>query len=545
MDSKELYAKITDPNNLERAFVYTCNERQKDFFHDPTEIEWAKANRDSIISSISQILKDPKSYTQQTSFAYFPPKTNIVRRRMIFIPFKDLVIRYAFVTVLADLLDIQLSERCFANRRAKGKSANNNLLQNFAENNWPRFVEWQKEMTPKYKFMIKTDISSFYDSVSHKYLLKKIVESLTIKPNSDVIKLFENILKVKVASYGHHPGSQIKPETMRQGLVIGCGTDGFLANIYLKEVDELMATKKVAFGRYNDDMKIFANDKKELDDAVLLLQKSLLTLGLNLNSGKTKLASNDKEKEDLRSKATDAYDYLDVTDEEQSEKFGEFLDKHLSEVITFTESDLIDDDGKAKDFCKFLSTQTTVKKKKLSVNGRTLWQVNTLDHIIRNYAGASKHAAWLLVQSVFFKGITQKVSDRAVHLMANLLVDSTINSYTRYRILHLLATGKNRQNGYKPYIKSFSPESENWLIDLCKHYLSEPAIECNIIAIKTLRTIGIGKNEIEQLVSSHCIKPLAHPIGNTLLHISEKKEVSVPEILELDVSEIENFSGYF
>lgn len=545
MDSKELYAKIIGSENLERAFVYACNERQHDFFHDPTEIEWAKANRDAIISSISEILKDPKSYTQQTSFAYFPPKTNICRRRMIFIPFKDLVIRYAFVTVLAEQLDIQLSENCFANRRAKGKSIKKHLLQNYGNESWPRFVDWQKEMTPKYKFMIKTDISSFYDSVSHKYLIKKVTESLNIKAGSDVIKLFENILKVKVAMYGHHPGSQIRPETMRQGLVIGCGTDGFLANIYLKDVDELMATKKVVFGRYNDDMKIFSNDRKELDDAVLLLQKSLLTLGLNLNSGKTRLASNDKEKEELRSKAGDYYHYGDAVVEMPNKKFEKFLDKHFADVRQFTSASKIEIDDDGRDFCKFLSAQSNSKKGVIKMEERALWQVEALGNIFKNFAGASKHASWLIVQSSFFAGVDEKVSKRAVEILAETLLDPKINSYNRYRILYFLINSRNKNNNYQPYLKRFLPHNKDWFVDLCKQFLSEPAIECNTIAIQTLRTLGFGKDEISQFVGKHCIKPLAQPIENTLHHISEKTEVQVPEIVEIDVSEVEDISGYF
>lgn len=545
MDSKEIYAKITDPKNIERAFVYACNERQKDFFFDPTEIEWAIANKEAIISSILEDLKDPKTYSQKTSFAYFPPKTNICHRRMIFIPFKDLVIRYAFVTVLADLLDFQLAENCFSNRRAKGKDGKDNLLQNFAVDSWPRFVDWQKEMSAKHKFMLKTDISSFYDSVSHKYLVKKVADSIGIKTNSDVIKLFEKILKVNVATYDHRPDSQRNPETMRQGLVIGCGTDGFLANIYLKEVDELMATKKVVFGRYTDDMKIFANDKKELDDAILLLQKALLTLGLNLNSGKTKLASSDKEKNEISSKYVDIYDYADETDEEQNDRFSEYLDNHFSDVRQFQSLKEIENDGDAKDFCKFLSTQSNKKKKKVKITGRTLWQVEALGNIFMNFAGASKHASWLIVQSSFFAGVDEKVSKRSVEILAETLLNPKMNSYTRYRILHYLTKSENKNNNHKPYIYSFLPHDRDWFIDLCKQFLSEPAIECNIIAIQTLKTLGFGKDEISQLVGKHCIKPLAQPIQNALLHISEKTKVPVPEIVGIDVTEMEDLSGYF
>jgi hypothetical protein len=50
---------------------------------------------------------------------------------MIYIPFKDLVVRYAFVIVLAKHLDKSLSAQCFANRRAEGQPAKKYLLDDY------------------------------------------------------------------------------------------------------------------------------------------------------------------------------------------------------------------------------------------------------------------------------------------------------------------------------------------------------------------------------------------------------------------------------
>lgn len=126
-------------------------------------------------------------------------------------------------------------------------------------------------------------------------------------------------------------------EFIKQGLPIGNSTEGFLVNVYLKKIDESMATHKIEFGRYNDDMRIFSNNKQHVLNAVLILQQLLLTKGLNLNAGKTMIAENEEQIENLRAKAYDIYDYFISEDE------GENILSNLIEHIDsgFDEFDII------------------------------------------------------------------------------------------------------------------------------------------------------------------------------------------------------------
>lgn len=540
LNAKDLLNKVKTPDNLEKAFIYTCNERRHDYFHDPLEISWSIANKEVLLSQISEELANPLEYKQDTSFAYFPPKSDITYRRMIFIPIKELIIRYAFVNVIAEDLDYQLHDRCFSNRKAQGKDASKNLLQKYAETSWPNFVNWQEECSRKYKYMLKTDISSFYDSISHINLYKILAKSLNIPLNSDFIKFFKLILRVPVASYSHLNSTIVDAENLTQGLVTGCGTDGFLANVFLMAMDKNLNFEGIEFGRYTDDIRIFSNDRDKLQKAIMVLQESLLSLGLNLNSSKTELATNPEQIEKMRSKMNDGYDYFESDDENFNNIIATKTDKHFNVTENFNKDTAIDKKN-AKEFCKYLSADSTKKKAFDNLKNRKLWQIEALGKIIREFSGATKHATWLLIQSAFYYDIPKKVSERAIELIGELLSDSKITSYARYRILFWLVSRHNKRNDYKPYIAAFLPQSENDLIDLCNTYLAEPAIELNLVAILTLHTIGLSKESIEMMTRQHCIRPMAEPVRNTISYISSQE---VKPNLVFDEDDFENPANY-
>ena len=285
-DAARILNAVRDPKNLRRAFRYAQRDRLQDAYYDPFELENGAQDENAIIIELAEELKNPGNYKPRPAYAYFPPKNELCYRRMIYIPFKDLVVRYAFVVTVLDLLDSDLSSGCFANRRTHGEARQNKFLEDFANKSWPNFCNWQKECARQTQFttLLRTDISAFYDSISHEYLITTIASQLAIPPDSEVMVLFRTILRIPVISYSHLTEKPGDPEIMHQGLAIGNNTEGVLANFYLKSIDEAMDTlQEIAFGRYVDDIRIFATAREEAKHAMLILKVHLLTKGLNLN----------------------------------------------------------------------------------------------------------------------------------------------------------------------------------------------------------------------------------------------------------------------
>src|SRR5437870_108711 len=201
-----LLNRVRDPKNLEAAFAYAAYDRKHgDHFCDHFEMDFVSARKEAILAEISKELADIRAYSPRPAYAYYPPKNDLCYRRMIYIPFKDLVVRYAFTIVLADLLDGDLSPHCFANRRARGEGAKFAFLENFAEVSWPSFCRWQRDCASEDEIttLIRTDISAFYDSISHDYLVDSISSSLEVEKSTDLMEFFHRILHLPVISYSH------------------------------------------------------------------------------------------------------------------------------------------------------------------------------------------------------------------------------------------------------------------------------------------------------------------------------------------------------
>ena len=142
-DAARILNAVRDPKNLRRALRYALRDRLRDGYYDHCELEDAAANEDRIIAELEEELKSPGSYQPKPAYAYFPPKNELCYRRMIYIPFKDLVVRYAFVAVALELLDSDLSPRCFANRRAREEARETDFLLKFCKVSGNEYSEWQ------------------------------------------------------------------------------------------------------------------------------------------------------------------------------------------------------------------------------------------------------------------------------------------------------------------------------------------------------------------------------------------------------------------
>ena len=315
--------------------------------------------------------------------------------------------------------------------------------------------------------LLRTDISSFYDSISHDYLIQTVVDELSLPEDSPVMKLFRKVLTVPVLTWSREIGGRLQLTEMRQGLPIGNNTEGFFANVYLQAVDSCMqAQPGIQFGRYNDDMRIFGKSRHEVLEGLRILQELLLTKGLNLNTSKTELAEDEQRIEELRSQDTDVYQYFPEADEQfDEENHSEApaggvlgIDRPFDEFDrTFEPDEELTSHADGKDFCKYLSMQSRGGEHG-DMSERSERQVRQLRTVLKEWSGSSRHAAWLLIQSAFDRHISHHTRLTARNVLLDVLDDQYINSYAKYRILHHLVKlrhdrcGRNTATwiGYRP-----------------------------------------------------------------------------------------------
>ncbi len=545
MDHTRILNEIRSQKTLELGFDYALYDRlRRDFYFDYFEIEYANANKQAVLDEIAEELREPEGFVPRLGYAYFPPKTALCYRRMIYLPFKDLVIRYAFCTVFAKYLERGMLPSSFANRRATGDQARFSLLQDFSATSWPNFCTWQREQAKLRSVLLRTDISSFYDSISHSYLLDAISQELSLSPESPVMKLFRRLLTVTVISYSRETG-RIKQNELLQGLPIGNGTEGFFANIYLNKVDssmkKLASSNGIGFGRYNDDMRIFGDDRQSVLDAVRLLQDALLVKGLNLNANKTEIAANQKDMADLRSKDYELSDYQweeDEVEDDEPDTTSETIsvvqsriDLHFHEFNTvFVPGQLLVKDKEGKDFCKFLSVKKADGSALLHISERLPEHINMLYEVATKWQGSGKHAAWLMVQSAFYGGVRPATASKAKEVLFLLLENGGVNSYIKYRLLHHLVRLRKRRKGIEfRYLDLLSADEKKRLREFIPRFIAQPAFELNVVSLYVCYRLGASRTELEELVRVNAINPDADPLRNALSFLdSPQIETRVP-----------------
>lgn len=151
---------------------------------------------------------------------------------------------------------------------------------------WLDFENKISEYAKRYKYMLTTDIASFFENISLGVLKQRL---LILKSSGDysstVNYLIENILK---------PWTVDKVENF--GLPQGPWASSILADIYLYSIDREMKKRKIKFIRYMDDIRIFTKNKHNLKIALKYLVKSLRNLKLNLNAKKTDIYDTEDKK---------------------------------------------------------------------------------------------------------------------------------------------------------------------------------------------------------------------------------------------------------
>jgi hypothetical protein len=95
------------------------------------------------------------------------------------------------------------------------------------------------------KYVLRTDISDFYENIPHEWLLKKINGDNLLSPFSR--KLLVQIL----TKYKHLSGSD-------KGVPRGIGVSAYLAELYMRDIDQkIMASRGISYyARYVDDIFI-------------------------------------------------------------------------------------------------------------------------------------------------------------------------------------------------------------------------------------------------------------------------------------------------
>ncbi|HBA38587.1 MAG TPA: hypothetical protein DCZ05_02240 [Deltaproteobacteria bacterium] len=536
MDHVRAINRLRSRDVLSAALIYAIFDRLNgDFFFDPFEIEHAIANRDTLIDELVEELRNPGQFEPRPAFAYFPPKNELCDRRFIYVPIKDLTVRYAITLIFSEQIETEIHPQCFANRRATGDDAERRFTEDFASGGWGRFCQWQAERCGDNTILLRTDISSFYDSISHDYLIDTVCRHLMLPADCELINLFRRLLRIPVIYYSPSTGQIEGPATIHQGLPIGDGVEGYLANLYLRDVDDAMVRAEAVYGRYVDDIRLFGSSRQQVLYHLRILQEQLLRKGLNLNSSKTEIAEDVRSMGELMSRLYYGEGYGFEKDEQAGSAIQRRIDRPFEEFSrTFTEDQALKKGSDARDFCKFLGAHAENGQPLVALADRQNWHVERLRECVVRWRNPTKHAVWLLAQTATYRGVPTAIQQRARDIILALLVDDSVNSYSRYRLLHHIVKRRQTRRGRLfRFVDHFSADERRRIEDLLFRYLAAPAFELNLLALYVFRILGRSAPELRRIVSEHC-RAGCDPIRNALEAVTQIPETQLQSTAALD-----------
>lgn len=128
------------------------------------------------------------------------------------------------------------------------------------------------------RYVYKADISDYFGSVDIELLLPELETAL-----ADDAQLYMFLASLLRSPYVQYGGELLEEP---KGIMAGVPVSAFLANFYLRELDEYFYERHIPYIRYSDDILVFAKDDRELYESIDKIKSFLASRRLTLNPDK-------------------------------------------------------------------------------------------------------------------------------------------------------------------------------------------------------------------------------------------------------------------
>ncbi len=157
--------------------------------------------------------------------------------------------------------------------------------QNMGVKKAVKSLVFHKEISKMYSY--KLDISDYFNSVSAELLLPQLKSVL--EGEERLYKLIEDML---LNPYAIIDGEKVR---IKKGILAGSPLSGFLANLYITDLDRYFYESGVLYTRYSDDIIFFSETEEELKTHIDYVNAFLNKYRLNINENKVFITKPDEK----------------------------------------------------------------------------------------------------------------------------------------------------------------------------------------------------------------------------------------------------------
>lgn len=238
---------------------------------DHVTIEDFAATLAKNVSKLEVQLRDG-SFRPQSIKRVHIPKPGTKETRPLGIPtVRDRVVQNALRHVLEPILERQFAEHSYGfrpNRGCKDALRRVDLL-----------------LKGGYKYTVDVDLKSYFDTIPHDRLLQELRKYVA---DNSVLGLVEKFLQADILD-------GLEQWTPTTGAPQGAIISPLLSNLYLNDLDHLMAGLGYEMTRYADDLVIQCRTREDAEAALAQVQTWVTERGLTLHPTKTKIVHVDEE----------------------------------------------------------------------------------------------------------------------------------------------------------------------------------------------------------------------------------------------------------
>ena len=265
-----LMDKVYQEKNLYSAYREVASNKGASGV-DHVTIEDFTANLVKNMTKLEQQLRDG-SYRPQRIRRVNIPKPGTRETRPLGIPtVRDRVVQASLRHVLEPILERQFAQHSYGFRPNRGcKDALRRV---------------DRLLKSGLKYTVDVDLKSYFDTIPHDRLL---VELRKYVADNTVIGLVEKFLQADILDGNEH-------WTPISGAPQGAIISPLLSNLYLNDLDHLMAESGYQMTRYADDLVIQCSTRAEAEAALAMVAQWTAERGLTLHPTKTKIVHVDED----------------------------------------------------------------------------------------------------------------------------------------------------------------------------------------------------------------------------------------------------------
>lgn len=274
--------------DTEAVLQHLNQDMRDDWFIDAIQHRDLFSNKSNLYETLQSLLLDGNGkYLGSKRTIYNIPKKGIGIRYSLETDFYDRFIYQAICSFLIPFYDPLLSHRVLGHRYNKNRTSEKYIFKNRIDL-WKTFEGITRTALFNDQALLVTDLINYFENITISSIKLAFEQMLDrVSANGQEKLLIRNAIQTlceQLAGWGY---------SENHGLPQNRDASSFIANIVLSSVDHAMVEKGYDYYRYVDDIRIICKNPRSAKKALTELIDQLRKVGMNINSGKTKILTKD------------------------------------------------------------------------------------------------------------------------------------------------------------------------------------------------------------------------------------------------------------